>query len=93
MAAKVTYDWYRNSPPSESPQRRVKISRPLWFAIHEVTLREFQQFVTATGYVTDAEREGQGAAGKRDGNGSSKHRSFLGGIRATNAPTTNPSTT
>ena len=66
MAAKVTYDWYRNSPPSETPQRRVKISRPLRVAIHEVTLGEFRQFVTASGYVTDAERDGKGAAGKRE---------------------------
>ena len=95
MTAKVTHDWYRNSPPSETPQRRVKIPRPLWIAIHEVTLGEFRQFVTASGYVTDAERDGKGAAGKRDGKWVEAAPGFswknLGYERADNEPVNNVS--
>jgi len=66
MAKKVTYDWYRDSAPSEAPPRRVKISRPFELGKTEVTLAQFRRFVDATGYQTDAERDGKGASGKRD---------------------------
>ncbi|MBI3416774.1 MAG: formylglycine-generating enzyme family protein [Verrucomicrobia bacterium] len=67
MAKKVVYDWYRDSAPSEWPQRRVKISRPFELGKYETTLAQFRRFVEVTGYRTDAERDGKGAAGKRDG--------------------------
>ncbi len=41
----------------ERPVHDVRVS-PFWIDVHEVTVREFAEFVAATGYVTTAEREG-----------------------------------
>jgi formylglycine-generating enzyme required for sulfatase activity/predicted Ser/Thr protein kinase len=35
--------WYRNSLPSEGPQHRVRITRPFYFAVYEVTQQEYQR--------------------------------------------------
>jgi formylglycine-generating enzyme required for sulfatase activity len=40
----------------EKPVHQVLISRPFYLGQHEVTVDQFRQFVTATGYVTDAEK-------------------------------------
>ena len=40
------------------PSHRVQITRPFRMSAHEVTVGQFRQFVAATGYRTDAEREG-----------------------------------
>jgi len=63
----VNYEWYRDSAPSETPPRRVKISRPFLMAAHEVTLNQFAVFAGRAEYRTDAERDGQGAAGRLNG--------------------------
>lgn len=47
----------------ETPAHQVRLSRPLWFGRHEVTVGQFRRFVEATGYHTDAERSGEGANG------------------------------
>jgi formylglycine-generating enzyme len=47
----------------EQPQHHVRISRPFFIAAHEVTKGEFAQFVRATGYQTDAKRDGKGGCG------------------------------
>jgi formylglycine-generating enzyme len=47
----------------EQPQHRVRISRPFYLDVHEVTRKEFAQFVRATGYQTDAKRDGKGGCG------------------------------
>lgn len=44
----------------EHPQHRVVISRPFRLAVTPVTNDEFAAFVAATGYVSDAERQGSG---------------------------------
>ncbi|RME35635.1 MAG: hypothetical protein D6786_01380 [Gammaproteobacteria bacterium] len=44
-------------------------SGPLGFALHEVTRGEFAEFVQATGYVTEAERDGRGCRADPDGDG------------------------
>ncbi|MEZ5978343.1 MAG: formylglycine-generating enzyme family protein [Planctomycetota bacterium] len=46
--------------PHERPAHRVRVSS-FWMDAHEVTNREFAAFVDATGYVTVAEREVDGA--------------------------------
>lgn len=42
----------------EGPQRELRFERGFALAQSEVTVAEFRRFVEATGYVTDAEREG-----------------------------------
>lgn len=42
----------------ERPAHNVRITRPLLFGRHEVTVGQFRRFVEATGYKTDAERGG-----------------------------------
>jgi formylglycine-generating enzyme required for sulfatase activity len=53
----------------EHPQHRVRITRPFYLGVHHVTVGQFRQFVSGTGYRTDAERgtgtTGKGATGKR----------------------------
>lgn len=52
--------------PEERPERRVEVEG-FWIAVHEVTNREFQAFVAATGYVTLAERVDPGGDQSRGG--------------------------
>ena len=42
----------------EKPDHLVRITRPVLFGKHEVTVGQFRRFVEATGYKTDAERSG-----------------------------------
>jgi len=68
---KIT-DWYPDSPKSEAPPRRTRITRAYYLAATETTLGEFRAFVADTGYVSDAERDGKGADGKIDGHWATK---------------------
>jgi formylglycine-generating enzyme required for sulfatase activity len=45
---------------SEAPEHRVRIARPFYIAVHEVTVGQFKAFVEATGYKTEAETDGRG---------------------------------
>ena len=47
----------------EGPQHTVVISNDLLVARHEVTVGQFQTFVSQAGYVTDAEQSGKGCNG------------------------------
>jgi formylglycine-generating enzyme required for sulfatase activity/serine/threonine protein kinase len=47
----------------EKPQHRVRISKPFYLGVHEATRGQFQQFVDATGYRTDAETNSKGGLG------------------------------
>lgn len=46
----------------ELPQHDVTLSKGFWMGRYEVTNAQFEQFASATGYRTDAEREGRGRA-------------------------------
>ena len=46
----------------ERPQHRVVLTRPLLMAQTELTVAAFRQFVTATQYVTEAEKYGAGGS-------------------------------
>jgi formylglycine-generating enzyme required for sulfatase activity len=47
----------------EYPQHRVRISRPFYMGQTEVTIAQFRQFTTETGYRTEAEIDGKGGWG------------------------------
>src|SRR5579863_1458646 len=47
----------------EHPQHRVHITKPFYLGTFEVTKGQFAKFVTATGYKTDAEKDGEGGFG------------------------------
>ena len=47
----------------ETPQHRIRITKPLRVGVYEVTIGQFGAFVTATAYQTDAEGYGQGGWG------------------------------
>lgn len=50
-----------DAAPEEKPQHPVKLSRPFYMGTTEVTVGQFRKFIEATGYVTEAESDGQGA--------------------------------
>jgi formylglycine-generating enzyme required for sulfatase activity len=45
---------------SERPKHPVSITRSFYLGVHEVTRGQFAEFIRATGYRTDAEKDGQG---------------------------------
>ena len=47
----------------EKPQHLVRLTRPFYMGTTEVTVGQFRKFVETTGYVTQAESDGQGAFG------------------------------
>lgn len=47
----------------EHPQHAVKITRPFYLGVYCVTRGQFAKFVAATGYKTDAEKDGEGGWG------------------------------
>src|SRR5262249_9059434 len=62
---------------SEAPQKRVTIAEPYYFGAHEVTVGQFRKFVTASGYVTDAEASGKGGRTWNDSIRKFEHRPEL----------------
>jgi len=48
---------------SQGPRHKVRITRPFYFGVHEVTFGQFQAFVEATGFETEAESSGKGGSG------------------------------
>ena len=63
----------KESAADEFPHHRVRISKPFYMGAHEVTKGQFAQFVAASGYQSEPEKDGKGgwgwdeAAGKFDG--------------------------
>jgi formylglycine-generating enzyme required for sulfatase activity len=47
----------------ERPRHPVEITRPFYLGAHEVTVGQFRQFVKASGYRTEAEKDGEGGWG------------------------------
>ena len=46
---------------AEQPQHPVKITRPFFLGIHEVTAGQFRRFVEESGHQTEAEKDGKGS--------------------------------
>lgn len=59
--------WSVKLMPNEGPQHNVTLTKPFALGIHEVTRGQFRQFVEAKGYKTDAEKDGKGGNGYKDG--------------------------
>jgi len=55
-------EWYEH----EHPHHPVRITRPYYLGTHEVSVADFERFVTATGHKTTAEKEGK-SWGYKDG--------------------------
>jgi hypothetical protein len=47
----------------EKPQHRVRITKPFYLGMHQVTVGQLRRFVEATGYRTEAEKDGKGGWG------------------------------
>ena len=56
-------DMNHDADSDEKPRHRVRISRPFYLGIHQVTRGQFRQFVDDTGYQTEAENDGKGGYG------------------------------
>jgi formylglycine-generating enzyme required for sulfatase activity len=65
--AKNLEGWYIDRLPSEAPKHRVRITKPFWLGVHEVTRGQFRRFVEDRKYQTEAERDGKGGFGLVDG--------------------------
>lgn len=50
----------KEAEPNEFPRREIEFKKPFMMSIYEVTVSQFREFVVATGYVTYAERSGEG---------------------------------
>jgi formylglycine-generating enzyme required for sulfatase activity/serine/threonine protein kinase/thiol-disulfide isomerase/thioredoxin len=60
----------------DEQQHLVQITQPFFMGIHEVTRGQFEQFVTATGYKTNAETDGKGGFGEYPGVGGRYEKRF-----------------
>jgi formylglycine-generating enzyme required for sulfatase activity len=47
----------------EKPRHRVRITRPFYLGVNEVTRGQFRRFVDEAGYQTEAEKDGKGGYG------------------------------
>ena len=52
-----------NAEATERPAHRVRLTKAFAIGAHEVTVGQFRDFVEASGYQTDAEKDGLGGAG------------------------------
>jgi formylglycine-generating enzyme required for sulfatase activity len=56
-------DTDKDAADVEKPQHRVRITRPFYLGVHEVTRGQFRRFVDEAGYQTEAEKDGKGGYG------------------------------
>ncbi len=56
-------DTDKDAEDDEKPQHRVRITRPFYLGVHEVTRGQFRRFVDDSGYQTEAEKDGKGGYG------------------------------
>jgi len=58
----TTDEGYLKHFRSEGPRHRVRLTRPFYLAVCEVTVGQFRSFVEASGYETEAESDGRGGS-------------------------------
>ena len=69
-AKEKNYDhWYIERLPAEAPRHRVRLTKPFYLGVCEVTVGAFRRFVDETGYTTDAEKDGKGGFGRDEKGG------------------------
>ncbi len=59
--------WIDERRTAETPQHRVRITRPFYMGAHEVTVGQFRQFVETAGHRPAAEADAKGGFGFVDG--------------------------
>src|SRR5208282_6828768 len=59
-------DTDKDAADDEKPQHRVRITRPFYLGVHEVTRGQFRRFVDDSGYQTEAEKDGKGGYGRNE---------------------------
>jgi formylglycine-generating enzyme required for sulfatase activity len=59
--------WFIELLRSEAPKHRVRITKPFWLDVYEVTRGQFRRIVEERGYMTEAERDGKGGYEVIDG--------------------------
>jgi formylglycine-generating enzyme required for sulfatase activity len=63
MGASENENKYYGARPEDYPQHRVRITRPFYLAVHEVTVAEFHKVVVAAGYRTEDARDAEWGSG------------------------------
>ena len=53
----------KDAQDDEKPQHRVRITRPFYLGVYEVTRGQFRRFVDEAGHQTEAEKNGTGGTG------------------------------
>ena len=59
----------KDADDDERPQHRVRITRPFYLGMTEVTVGQLRRIVESTGYRTEAERDGRGGWGWNEAKG------------------------
>jgi formylglycine-generating enzyme required for sulfatase activity/serine/threonine protein kinase len=69
-------DIYLKRLNSESPQHKVRITKPFYVSVNEVTHGQFSRFFNAKEYTTEPETTGKGGTGLVDGRDVGRRREF-----------------
>jgi formylglycine-generating enzyme required for sulfatase activity len=69
-------DNYLKRLNSEASQHKVRITKPFYLSVNEVTLGQFSRFLSAKEYTTEPETTGKGGTGLVDGRDVGRKREF-----------------